>query len=88
MYDVSRDDLRFLMVKQITATNETATSARLILVQHWFEELKRRVPTNDARARAGLYRTASERLRPSTSPTLACGQIRGVIKTIDSGHYR
>ena len=44
-YDVSRDDLRFLMIKQSTATNENAY-ARLILVQHWFEELKRRVPTN------------------------------------------
>jgi hypothetical protein len=44
--DVSRDDLRFLMIKQSTTTNEPATSARLILVQHWFEELKRRVPTN------------------------------------------
>ena len=44
-YDVSRDDLRFLMIKQSAATNENAY-ARLILVQHWFEELKRRVPTN------------------------------------------
>ena len=34
------------MIKQSTATNEPATSARLILVQHWFEELKRRVPTH------------------------------------------
>ena len=46
MYDVSRDDLRFLLIKPSTATNEPATSARLIFVQHWFEELKRRVPTN------------------------------------------
>ena len=44
-YDVSRDDLRFLMIKQSPATNEDAY-ARLILVQHWFEELKRRVPTH------------------------------------------
>jgi serine/threonine-protein kinase len=44
-YDVSRDDLRFLLMKPSTATNEPTTSARLIFVQHWFEELKRRVPT-------------------------------------------
>jgi hypothetical protein len=37
MYDVSRDDLRFLMIKQSTTTNEPATSARLILVQHWLK---------------------------------------------------
>ena len=33
------------MIKQSKATNEDAY-ARLILVQHWFEELKRRLPTN------------------------------------------
>jgi hypothetical protein len=26
--------------------DESAPSARLVLVQHWFEDLKRRVPTN------------------------------------------
>jgi hypothetical protein len=36
---------RFLMIKELGGGDEPATSARLILVQIWFEELKRRVPT-------------------------------------------
>jgi Tol biopolymer transport system component len=41
-YDVAADGQRFLMVKQ----GEQATSAaQLNVVQNWFEELKRRVPT-------------------------------------------
>jgi hypothetical protein len=33
------------MIKELDGGDEPATSARLILVQNWFEELKRRVPT-------------------------------------------
>jgi hypothetical protein len=33
------------MIKELGGGDEPATSARLILVQNWFEELKRRVPT-------------------------------------------
>ena len=44
-YDVSPDGRRFLMIKEISGVDEPTTSARLILVQNWFEELKRRVPT-------------------------------------------
>jgi hypothetical protein len=41
-YDVTRDGKRFLMVK---TTNQTLADApRIILVENWFEELKRRVP--------------------------------------------
>jgi hypothetical protein len=40
-YDVSPDGRRFLMIKE----PEPATSANLIVVQNWFEELKARVPT-------------------------------------------
>jgi hypothetical protein len=43
-YDVSPDGRRFLMIKEIGDVDEPTTSARLILVQNWFEELKRRVP--------------------------------------------
>jgi hypothetical protein len=43
-YDVSPDGRRFLMIKEIRRVDEPTTSARLILVQNWFEELKRRVP--------------------------------------------
>ena len=43
-YDVAPDG-RFLMLKEDTPTDETATpTARLILVQNWFEELTRLVP--------------------------------------------
>ena len=45
MYDVSPDGRRFLMMKEITGVDEVPPSARLILVQNWFQELKRLVPT-------------------------------------------
>src|SRR4029453_3390281 len=44
-YDVSPDGKRFLMIKEIGGMDKPTPSARLILVQNWFEELKRRVPT-------------------------------------------
>ena len=44
-YDVSPDGQRFLMIKEGGVADEPAPSARLVLVQHWFEELKRLVPT-------------------------------------------
>ena len=39
-YDISPDGQRFLMIKEDPAPLE------LILVQNWFEELKRLVPTD------------------------------------------
>lgn len=42
-YDVSADGQRFLMVKQ---TEQTAAAVQMNVVVNWFEELKRRVPTN------------------------------------------
>jgi len=56
MYDVSRDGQQFLMIKEISPSrasprsvaasgaDERPRSARIILVQNWFEELKRLVP--------------------------------------------
>jgi serine/threonine-protein kinase len=41
-YDVSRDGQRFLM---ITTGDPTSASANIVVVLHWLEELKRRVPT-------------------------------------------
>jgi serine/threonine-protein kinase len=41
-YDVTSDG-RFLMIKE--EANDTDTAASIIVVQHWFEELKRLVPT-------------------------------------------
>ena len=42
-YDVSRDDQRFLMGRQVGATQSQGPS-RFVLVQSFFEELKRLVP--------------------------------------------
>ena len=43
IYDVSPDGKRFLMIKQDVSANQPA--ARIVVVQHWLEELKRLVPT-------------------------------------------
>jgi serine/threonine-protein kinase len=46
-YDVSADGQRFLMIKNAAAIGQAAdaTAPRLIVVEHWSEELKARVPT-------------------------------------------
>jgi serine/threonine-protein kinase len=46
MYDVSLNGQRFLMIKESRPAAEPPSSPRIILVQNWFEELTRRVPTN------------------------------------------
>ena len=43
LYDVSADGQRFLMIKDTSVADERPPSARIILVQNWFEELKRLV---------------------------------------------
>ena len=43
-YDVSLDGLRFLMIKNSEGPPQTSASPRIIVVQNWFDELKRRVP--------------------------------------------
>jgi eukaryotic-like serine/threonine-protein kinase len=43
-YDVSADGQRFLMIKESGGADERPPSPRMILVQSWFEELKRLVP--------------------------------------------
>ena len=45
VYDIAPDGERFLMIRQGTA-EETGTLTDIILVENWFEELKRLVPTN------------------------------------------
>jgi eukaryotic-like serine/threonine-protein kinase len=45
LYDIASDGRRFLMTKASHAADAPAPSARLVLVQHWFEEVKRRAPT-------------------------------------------
>jgi len=42
-YDVSSDGQRFLMVKDVESA---AAATQINVVVNWFEELKRRVPTN------------------------------------------
>jgi serine/threonine-protein kinase len=45
-YDVSLDGRRFLMIKNAEGPTQTSAAPRIVVVQHWFEELKRRVPVN------------------------------------------
>jgi len=40
-YDVSADGQRFLMLKP---TEQAQATTQIVVVQNWFEELKRRVP--------------------------------------------
>ena len=44
-YDVSLDGRRFLMLKNSSVGDETPSMPHIIVVTNWFEELKRRVPT-------------------------------------------
>jgi eukaryotic-like serine/threonine-protein kinase len=44
MYDVSLDGQRFLMIKESRTADQSPPSARIVLVQNWFEELRARVP--------------------------------------------
>lgn len=45
-YDVAPDGQKFLMIKQTGGLDQDKAPARLIVVQHWIEELKRLVATN------------------------------------------
>ncbi len=42
-YDVSADGQRFLVIKDNT-TDDKATPASLVVVEHWFDELRQKVP--------------------------------------------
>ena len=42
-YDISPDDQRFLMIKQ--GSSEQAAPPQIVVIQNWFEEVKRLVPT-------------------------------------------
>ena len=43
-YDIARDGRRFLMIKEGSADGARPTNS-IVVVQNWFEELKRLVPT-------------------------------------------
>ena len=42
-YDVSADGQRFLMLKDSATGDPNATPVSMVVVEHWFEELKQRV---------------------------------------------
>ncbi|MFQ5930707.1 MAG: hypothetical protein ACE5MK_13525, partial [Acidobacteriota bacterium] len=44
-YDISPDGQRFLMMKEAGQTEEASTRDALVVVENWFEEVKRLVPT-------------------------------------------
>ena len=43
---ISPDGQRFLMLKEGEESEDTAAPPSIVVVQNWFEELKRLVPTN------------------------------------------
>ena len=45
-YDVFPNGERFLMIKKGGGSEDTTTLPSIVVVQNWFEELKRLVPTN------------------------------------------
>ncbi len=45
-YDVSADGQRFLMLAPTAGTDAALARPRIVVVQNWFEELKRLVPKN------------------------------------------
>jgi eukaryotic-like serine/threonine-protein kinase len=45
MYDISPDGQRFLMLKESSLPDRTSRPRSITVVQNWFEELKRLVPT-------------------------------------------
>ena len=44
-YDVSADGQRFRMIKNAVSTHQTAPPASIVVVEHWTEELKQKLPT-------------------------------------------
>jgi len=43
---ISQDGQRFLMLKAARGSTDTAEPPSIVVIQNWFEELKRLVPTN------------------------------------------
>ncbi len=44
-YDVAPDGQRFLMITEGEVAEDTSAAPTIIVVQNWFEELRRLVPT-------------------------------------------
>ena len=45
-YDVAPDGQRFLMIKEVDTADPTAGQRQIVLIENWFDELERLVPTN------------------------------------------
>ena len=45
IFDVAPDGQRFLMLEPVTSADGVAASSEIVLIQHWFDELRRLVPT-------------------------------------------
>ena len=45
VFDVAPDGQKFLMLEPMTSADGAATSSEIVLVQNWFTELRRLVPT-------------------------------------------
>ena len=45
-YDVTRDGQGFVMIRTPESSAESSGTTQINLIQNWFEELKRLVPTN------------------------------------------
>jgi hypothetical protein len=45
-YDVTADGQRFLLLASVPGTNASVARPRMVVIQNWFDELKRLVPTN------------------------------------------
>ena len=43
-YDVAADAQRFLMIKQASLSGQNTAAPSLVVIEHWTEELKQRVP--------------------------------------------
>ena len=41
-----RDGQRFLLLKGVEGAEQAAPPPQIVVITHWFEELRRRVPTN------------------------------------------
>ena len=46
MYDISPDGERFVLVKELSGGDGETEAPQVVLVENWFEELERLVPTN------------------------------------------
>ena len=86
-YDVSADGQRFLMIKEGTGGTETAAPPSLVVVQNWFEELKRLLPPKSQSAIVRSTSTSAAARRSSCAQT-AAANARGARRIESALHRR